>query len=129
MNWVAGQAFIPDVPGHKQDHLYVLLTDPDPGGFAIVVNLTDARNIEDSTTVVPTGTSITSSFTTTKESAVNYAEARLVSFDSLWTVFAGSSVSHVGAVSMPTVVSMRKGLMESSFSNPKVKTFARSLGW
>ncbi len=129
MRFDAGHAFIPNVPGLLQDHLYIILTDPDPIGDAIAVNFTDARNTDDGAMVLEAGVTITSVHRLRKRSAINFAGAVCYPFRKLLIVLTSeTNVKHFGVADSDLVNQMRKALVQSQFTPAHVKAVGRLLG-
>ena len=119
-----GDSFMLPKPGQDIEHLWVLITGPDPAAHeAIMVNVTTQRPHSDTTTVLQPGAHPFIQ----RPSVVFYADARTVDARLLDQVIArGGGRSH--AAFSPEVLRMiQAGVPKSPFTPRKIKeAFARA---
>lgn len=106
-------------PGQEVEHLWALITAPDPNtGEVIMVNLTTRRPHSDTTTILYPGDHPF----VDRPTVVLYADARLVKVSSLDAGIA-QGVGRRGATMTATVLKrVQEGLLSSLFTPAKIKT-------
>jgi hypothetical protein len=120
-----GETWMLPKPGQETEHLWVLITRPDPASSeAIMVNVTTQRPHSDTTTVLNRGDHPFIQ----RPSVVLYADARTVDTRLLdQAVAAGSFRSH-GAFSALVLGRIQAGVRTSPFTPKKIKeSFARAV--
>lgn len=114
-----GDSFVLPKPGQETEHLWVLITDPDPVTHeAIMVNVTTQRPHSDTTTILNVGDHPF----VQKPSVVFYADARTVNTGLLdEAVRRGACDAH--AAFQPTVIHrIQGGVAVSPLTPKKIKT-------
>ena len=113
-----GDSWMLPKPGQETEHLWVLVTRPDPASReAIMVNVTTQRPHSDNTTVLNRGDHPFIQ----RPSVVLYADARTVDTRLLdQTVASGSFRAHT-AFSGPVLQRIQAGLQTSPFTPKKIK--------
>lgn len=114
-----GETFLLPKPGVEKEHLWALVTAPDPvTGEAIMVNLTTQRPHSDTTTILQPGEHPF----VHRSTVVFYADARLVKESLLDAVLAqGVGRAHV-PLSKAVLVRIQAGLLASPFTPMKIKS-------
>ncbi len=114
-----GDSFMLPKPGHETEHLWVLITNPDPATHeAIMVNVTTQRPHSDTTTILNAGDHPF----VQKPSVIFYADARIVDTRLLdAAVQRGAYAGH--AAFQPAVIArIQAGVAASPFTPKKIKT-------
>ena len=114
-----GDSFMLPKPGHETEHLWVLITNPDPATHgAIMVNVTTQRPHSDTTTILNAGDHPF----VKKPSVIFYADARVVDTRLLdAAVKRGAYAGH--ATFQPAVIAkIQAGVAASPFTAKKIKT-------
>jgi hypothetical protein len=114
-----GDSFMLPKPGHETEHLWVLITNPDPATHeAIMVNVTTQRPHSDTTTILNAGDHPF----VQKPSVIFYADARVVDTRLLdAAVQRGAYAGH--AAFQPAVIArIQAGVTASPFMAKKIKT-------
>lgn len=105
-------------PGHEKEHLWALITAPDPeSGDAIMVNLTTHRPHSDTTTIIQPGEH---SFVD-RPTVVFYADARIVNANTLEQAVRQRVVRQQAALSKELLKRIQGGLIASRFTPDKIK--------
>jgi hypothetical protein len=114
-----GDSFMLPKPGQETEHLWVLITNPDPATHeAIMVNVTTQRPHSDTTTILNAGDH---SFVK-KPSVIFYADARMVD-TRLLDAAVKRCAYHAHAVFQSAVIlKIQTGLLASTFTPKKIKT-------
>lgn len=104
-------------PGHEKEHLWALITAPDPeSGDAIMVNLTTQRPHSDTTTIIQPGEHPFVG----RPTVVFYADARTVNVNTLEGGLRQGR-QHT-ALSAELLQRVQKGLFVSRFTPNKIET-------
>jgi len=105
-------------PGHEKEHLWALITAPDPqSGDAIMVNLTTQRPHSDTTTIIQPGEH---SFVD-RPTVVFYADARMVNVNRLEEGLRQGLVRQHAALSAELLQRIQNGLFVSRFTPDKIE--------
>ena len=120
-----GDSWMLPKPGQETEHLWVLITRPDPASReAIMVNITTQRPHSDTTTVLNRGDHPFIQ----RPSVVLYADARTVDTHLLNQAVASGSFRAHTPISGPILGRTQAGLQTSPFTPKKIKdSFARSV--
>ena len=106
-------------PGHEKEHLWALITAPDPeSGDAIMVNLTTQRPHSDTTTIIQPGEHPF----VDRPTVVFYADARMINVKILEEGLRQSLVRQHAALSGELLQRIQKGLFVSRFTPNKIET-------
>ena len=106
-------------PGHEKEHLWALITAPDPeSGDAIMVNLTTQRPHSDTTTIIQPGEHPF----VDRPTIVFYADARTVNVNALEGALRQGVVRQHTALSAELLQRIQKGLFVSRFTPNKIET-------
>ena len=113
-----GESWMLPKPGQETEHLWVLITRPDPASReAIMVNVTTQRPHSDNTTVLNRGDHPFIQ----RPSVVLYADARTVDARLLDQAVASGSFRAHTAFSDPVLGRIQAGLQTSPFTPKKIK--------
>jgi hypothetical protein len=113
-----GDSWMLPKPGQETEHLWVLVTRPDPASReAIMVNVTTQRPHSDTTTVLNRGDHPFIQ----RPSVVLYADARTVDTRLLDQAVASGSFRAHTAFSGPVLQRIQAGLQTSPFTPKKIK--------
>ena len=105
-------------PGHEKEHLWALITAPDPeSGDAIMVNLTTQRPHSDTTTIIQPGAHPF----VDRPTVVVYADARMVNVNILEEGLRRGLVRQHEALSGEFLQRIQDGLIASPFTPDKIK--------
>ena len=105
-------------PGHEREHLWALITAPDPqSGEAVMVNLTTQRPHSDTTTILQSGEHPF----VDRPTVVFYADARVVNVSTLEGGLRQGFVRQHAALSPQVLQRIQSGLLTSPFTPEKVK--------
>jgi len=111
-------------PGQETEHLWVLITRPDPASHeAIMVNVTTQRPHSDTTTVLNRGDHPFIQ----RPSVVLYADARMVDTQLLDRAVASGAFRAHTAFASPVLGRIQAGIQTSPFTPRKIKeSYARA---
>lgn len=114
-----GDTIILSKPGAEKEHLWILITNPDPQtGEAIMVNLTSQRPHSDITTILQPGEHPFID----RPTVAFYADARFVNVALLDSSIT-QGVGHSHATALPALLrKLQSGLLVSPFTPAKIKT-------
>jgi hypothetical protein len=114
-----GDCFLLPKPGRETEHLWLVITNPDPVTHdAIMVNVTTRRPHSDTTTILQVGDHPF----VQKPSVIFYADARMVDTRLLdAAVQRGAYQPHVPFLT-PVLRKIQQGLLSSGFTPKKIKT-------
>ncbi len=120
-----GDSWMLPKPGQETEHLWVLITRPDPANReAIMVTVTTQRPHSDTTTVLNRGEHPFIQ----RPSVVLYADARTVDSRLLDQALASGSFRAHAAFSGPVLRRIQAGLQTSPFTPKKIKeSFSRAV--
>ncbi len=105
-------------PGHEKEHLWALITAPDPeSGDAIMVNLTTQRPHSDTTTIIQ----LREHAFVDRPTVVFYADARMVNVNTLDEGVRHKVVRQHDALSKELLQRIQNGLLASKFIPDKIK--------
>jgi hypothetical protein len=105
-------------PGYEKEHLWALITAPDPeSGDAIMVNLTTQRSHSDTTTIIQTGEHPF----VDRPTVVFYADARMVNVNTLDEGVRQKVVRQHDGLSKELLQRIQNGLLASNFTPDKIK--------
>jgi len=105
-------------PGYEKEHLWALITAPDPEtGDAIMVNLTTQRPHSDTTTIIQPG----EHEFVDRPTVVFYADARMVDVKILEEGLRQGLVRQHAALSAKLLQRIQDGLIASRFTPDKIK--------
>jgi hypothetical protein len=106
-------------PGDEKEHLWALITAPDPeSGDAVMVNLTTQRPHSDTTTIIQAGEHPF----VDRPTVVFYADARMVDVKILEEGLRQGLVRQHSALSAEVLQRIQEGLFVSRFTPDKIKT-------
>ncbi len=115
---VLGDTFLLPKPGEDIEHLWVLVTAPDPGTHqAIMVNVTTQRPHSDVTTVL----NLDDHPFIHKPSVIFYADARMVDARLLDQLVAQGQFKSHASVERAVMTRIQNGLEQSRFTPNKIK--------
>jgi hypothetical protein len=105
-------------PGHEKEHLWALITAPDPeSGDAVMVNLTTQRPHSDTTMIIQPGEHPF----VDRPTVVFYADARMVNVNTLDEGVRQNFVHQHDALSKELLQRIQDGLLASKFTPDKIK--------
>ena len=105
-------------PGYEKEHLWALITLPDPeSGDAIMVNLTTQRPHSDTTTIIQPGEHAF----VDRPTVVFYADARMVNVNALEGGLRQGLVRQNAALSAELLQRIQNGLFVSRFTSDKIE--------
>lgn len=106
-------------PGDEKEHLWALITAPDPeSGDSVMVNLTTQRPHSDTTTIIRAG----GHPFVDRPTVVFYADARMVDAKILEEGLRQGLVRQHSALSAEVLQRIQEGLFVSRFTPDKIKT-------
>lgn len=106
-------------PGHEKEHLWALITAPDPkSGDAVMVNLTTQRPHSDTTTIIHAGEHPF----VDRPTVVFYADARMVDVKILEEGLRQGLLRQHAALSAEVLQRIQEGLFVSRFTPDKIET-------
>ena len=105
-------------PGHEKEHLWALVTAPDPeSGDAVMVNLTTQRPHSDTTTIIQPGEHPF----VDRPTVVFYADARIVDVKNLEAALRQGLVRQHAPLSPELLQRIQKKLFASNFTPEKIE--------
>ena len=105
-------------PGGEKEHLWALITAPDPqSGEAIMVNLTTQRPHSDTTTIIQPGEHPF----VDRPTVVFYADARIVDVNNLDAALRQGVAHQHAPLSAKLLQRIQKDLFESDFTPEKIE--------
>jgi hypothetical protein len=105
-------------PGHEKEHLWALITAPDPEtGDAVMVNLTTQRPHSDTTTIIQPGEHAF----VDRPTVVFYADARIVNVNTLEEGLRHGVGRQYAALSAKLIQRIQGDLFVSRFTPNKIK--------
>lgn len=114
-----GESFMLPKPGQETEHLWVLITDPDPATHeAIMVNVTTLRPHSDKTTILNAGDHPF----VQKPSVIFFADARTVDTRLLDDAVQRGAYHVRTAFQEAVILRIQAGLLASTFTPKKIKT-------
>jgi hypothetical protein len=114
-----GASFMLPKPGHATEHLWALITKPDPATHeAIMFNVTTQRPHSDTTTILHTGDHPF----VQKPSVIFYADARIVDTRLLDAALQRGACAGHAAFQAEVIARIQAGVAASSFTPRKIKT-------
>jgi hypothetical protein len=113
-----GDSFLLPKPGQETSHLWVIITEPDVAGDAVMVNLTTQRPHSDVTVVLQPGDH---SFIR-HPTVVNYSDARLVNTPQLDAAINAGICRQLDPVTPAVLKRIQTGLLLSPLTPNKIKT-------
>jgi hypothetical protein len=126
---VAGFAGILAIANEKTDHLWIVLTEETMDSLAVLVMLTDVRNIESPSLVLDAALALTDAFTLTKPSTIDFARSRKLEWSVLRYLISGSNFIAKGTVNPHNLGAVRQALLNSPHTPVDVLEFCRSCKW
>jgi len=123
----AGQAFWLDIPDEPTDHLWIVVTEPDPQ--LVIVMVTDMRNVASPDIVIPNDTVLTKRFTLKKSSTVTFARSRQLESTLLAQLISGGRAMDAGICDPKWLVDIRQALLTSPDTPAGIKQHCASLTW
>lgn len=118
-----GDSFLLPKPDQDVSHLWVLVTEPDVTGEAVMVNLTTQRPHSDTTVVLQPGDHPFIRHPT----VVNYSDARLVNAPQLDAAINAGICRQLDPVTPAVLNRIQTGLLLSPFTPNKIKAEYRTL--
>ena len=113
-----GDSFMLPKPGQETEHLWVLITNPDPATHeAIMVNVTTQRPHSDTTTILNVGDQPF----VQKPSVIFFADARLVDTRLLDAAVKRGAYNAHAAFQAGVMLKIQAGLLASMFTPKKIK--------
>jgi hypothetical protein len=113
-----GDSFMLPKPGHETEHLWVLITQPDPGTHeAIMVSVTTQRPHSDTTTILDVGDHPF----VRKASVIYYADARVVDTRLLDAAVQRGAFAAHAAFQAVVIARIQAGVAASPFTPRKIK--------
>lgn len=113
-----GDCFMLPKPGQDTEHLWVLITNPDPGTHdAIMVNVTTQRAHSDTTVVLNVGDHPFIQ----KPSVIYYADARIVDVRTIDAALSSGAFRGHAAFLQPIILRIQGGLAASPFTPKKIQ--------
>jgi len=114
-----GDSFLLPKPRHETEHLWLLITNPDPATHeAIMVNVTTQRPHSDTTTILNVGEHPF----VRKPSVIFHADARLVDTRLLDAAVRSGAYQAHAAFQPAVILKIQAGLLVSLFTPKKIKT-------
>ena len=114
-----GDSFMLPKPGQETEHLWVLITNPDPQtNEAIMVNVTTQRPHSDTTTILNAGDHPF----VQKPSVIFYADARIVDTRLLDAAVQRGAYHGHAAFQAAVIARIQAGVAASPFTPKKIKT-------
>ena len=114
-----GDSFMLPKPGQETEHLWVLITNPDPVTHeAIMVNVTTRRPHSDTTTILNVGDHPFIQ----KPSVIFYADTRMVNTDLLHAAVTRGACQIHAAFQEPVIRRIQSGVAASPLTPRKIKT-------
>ncbi|MDQ2867656.1 MAG: hypothetical protein M3R59_04490 [Verrucomicrobiota bacterium] len=114
-----GDTFMLPKPGQETEHLWVLITNPNPATHeALMVNLTTQRPHSDTTTILNIGDHPF----VQKPSAIFYADARIVDTQLLDAAVQRGACGTHASVQRPVIARIQAGIVTSPLTPRKIKT-------
>lgn len=114
-----GDSFMLPKPGQETEHLWVLITNPDPATHeAIMVNVTTQRPHSDTTTILNAGDHPF----VQKPSVIFFADARMVDTRLLDAAVRRGAYNAHAAFQTRVILKIQSGLLASMFTPKKIKT-------
>ncbi|MDQ3624139.1 MAG: hypothetical protein M3463_16905 [Verrucomicrobiota bacterium] len=114
-----GDSFMLPKPGQETEHLWVLITNPDPAKHeAIMVNVTTQRPHSDTTTILNVGDHPF----VHKPSVIFYADARTVDTRRLDAAVQRCACNTHASFQAAVILKIQAGLLASTFTPKKIKT-------
>ncbi len=114
-----GDSFMLPKPGQETEHLWVLITNPDPVTHeAIMVNVTTQRPHSDTTTILKVGDHPFIQ----KPSVIFYADARTVDTRLLDAAVQRGAYNSHAAFQATVIHKIQIGMLASPFTPKKIKT-------
>ena len=114
-----GDSLMLPKPGQETEHIWVLITKPDPATHAaIMVNVTTQRPHSDTTTILNAGDHPF----VQKPSVIFYADARIVDTRLLDAAVQRGAYRGHAAVQAAVIVRIQAGVAASPFTPKKIKT-------
>lgn len=118
-----GDSVLLPKPGQDIPHLWVILTEPEPGtGRAVIVNLTTKRPHSDVTVVLQPGDHPF----VQHETVVNYSDARMVETRRLEAAILSGLCRRHQSLDARILKRIQDGLLKSPFTPNKIKTYFRA---
>jgi len=105
------------LPGARE-HLWFILTNPDPAGNVLGVNLTSFELFKDTTVVLTEGHPFI-----VKKSVIQYSDAKLFSVVNLEWMENNSYAQRRETCSAELLKAVRDGLMKSDFTPQEMQTY------
>lgn len=113
-----GDSYMLPKPGQETEHLWVLITNPDPATHeAIMVNVTTQRPHSDTTTILNVGDHPF----VQKPSVVFFADARMVDTRLLDAAVRRGAYNAHAAFQASVILRIQAGLLASTFTPKKIK--------
>jgi hypothetical protein len=113
------------IASEKTDHLWILLTDEAEDPLAVLVMLTDARNLNDPSLTFEVSKRLTSQFTVSKRSAIDFARSRKLDWDTFGNIVNGPNFVQRGTVNLADLQEIRHALTNSAHTPVDVLEFCR----
>ena len=113
----AGETFHSQSPSSTRPHLYIVITDPDPIGNLVIVNVTSQGQSKDQSCVLNPGDHPF----ITRESVINYAEAIITNENTIQNGARGGVVQFDAAVTPKVLSKIQAGALASPQTESKVK--------
>lgn len=114
-----GDSFMLSRPGQETEHLWVLITNPDPVTHdAIMVNVTTQRPHSDTTTILNVGDHPF----VRKPSVIFYADTRVVNTGLLHAAVKRGACQAHATFQEPVIRRIQSGVAESPLTPKKIKT-------
>ncbi len=114
-----GDSFMLPKPGQETNHLWVLITNPDPATHeALMVNLTTQRPHSDTTTILNIGDHPF----VQKPSVIFYADARIVDTRLLDAAVQRGACSTHAPFQPPVMMRIQAGIVTSPLTPRRIKT-------
>ena len=121
----AGTAGLLAIANEKTDHLWIVLTDEAQDSLAVIVMLTDARNLEEPSILLEAGKPLIPQLSLTKRSTIDCARARKLDWSTLNYIVSGPNFAKKGVVSASDLTAIRDALLISRDTPVDVLEYCR----
>lgn len=117
------------IAAENTDHLWIILADEASDPLAVLVMLTDARNIENPDLILEAGKRLTPQFRLSKPSTIDLARAVKVDWSRLRLIVGGTNFYDKGFVGEADLRAIRLALLRSANTPVDVLEYCRGRGW
>jgi hypothetical protein len=125
----AGHSGLLAIANEKTDHLWIVLTDQAADPLAVLVMLTDIRNMDVPDLALDAGEHLTPHFILTKRSTIDFARARKLDWRVLQKLFTKPHFISKGVVPDDILATIRSSLLTSPNTPVDVLEYCRGRSW